>query len=92
MMPTDRLVLTADNEESVAENDVTLLQLFLVRSNLDKFSSVWLFFYCGWVSNNDHGHGGCGMWVSNDKHGHGGCGCQLINMVGHGGCGCDFAP
>ena len=34
MMTTDRLVVAADNEESVAENDISLLQLLLVCSNL----------------------------------------------------------
>ena len=34
MMATDRLVLAADNKESVTENDIALLQLLLVRSNL----------------------------------------------------------
>ena len=31
---TDRLIVAANNEESVAENDITLLQLLLVVSNL----------------------------------------------------------
>ena len=40
MMKTDRLILAAHDEKSVAENNVTLLQLLLVRANLSSCHHV----------------------------------------------------